>query len=351
MPTTRVNHDATQDFVGAKVGTLRVTGIAARAGNERRYTVRCEKCQSQNTAKYSQLRHGTAKCLNANCGKPASRRELLAESRRIAAQKQAELDAAQNEASSARMAAETEGYERPTRYAPVPAERTVMTDRDRRSLREFREEQDAEQRRLDAPRLEAERRAAEEQEAAEQQRQRREEGQRAYWRESVLSGPDLKLYVTPELMRASLPTVEAVNNHNLAEIEKFIEATPEFLEYKLPANADAILQYFRRNGVVIFDAAMLKAAFIRLRDLGILVKRPASQPQPVQQPKRVNLSAPVESEKQASPKSNRGRDQRTGEIRDFSDWEVRNMGADEYKRTFAVAPTVSELFTVMSGSR
>lgn len=350
MPTTRVM-SGLADMTGQRFGTLLVQRMVSRQP-EPKYAVVCERCNTTSTPTHSRLRNGAATCQYSACGKPSTQRsrDLLSEQRRQIAEHESQRRADELAASAARMEAETEDWERPTKYAPTP-EQPVMSERERISIRERRDAEDAERLAVEAERLDAERKANEAWEAIEAEQRKRTEGQRQYWREWVETDRDPKLYVTPELRTASMPT-NKVSAHNSAEVEKFIQATPEFIEYKTPQNANELLAYFDRNGVRIFDAAMLQAAFVRLRDLGILEKRPVPQSEPVEQPRRVNLtisSAPAKPVRK--PDTYIGRDYATGKERTFTRREVDRMSSAEYARAFEVLPTVSELFTRMSDTR
>lgn len=341
------------DLTGEKCGTLHIQRMVARKP-EPRYAVVCERCGTESTATHSRLRNGAARCLAANCGKPERprRSDSLSDQLRVRSEREAERLAERREASVLRMEAEVAGWELPTKTTPSPAPYLPKSERERLERRERLEAEEAERRAEEAPRLEAERRAAEEREAAESSQRERDEKKRNYWTEWVQSDPDPKLYVTPELRTVSMSKSKADDN-NSAEVQKFIEANPAYSEYKSSENADKLLAYFVKNGVNIFDAAMLRAAFVRLRDLGILEKRPAPQPQPqpVERPNRVNLSVREPFKPSTGPKVYKGRDYVTGLERDFTQREVDRMSALEYERAFDILPTFSKLFTAMRESR
>jgi hypothetical protein len=276
---------------------------------------------------------------------------VLADERQRLADREAERLAEEREASERRMAAEADGYERPGRYSPVPDSRIVLTQRQRLELQAKREAEEQERQDAERPLIESERRAAEERDAAEAEEHELQEKRRVYEAEWVKSDPDPKLFVTPSLVTASMSEADAAT-HNTAEVNRFLTSTPDFADYKTPQNADKLLAYFERNGVRIYDAAMLRAAFVRLRDLGLLTKKPTPQPTPVERPTYVNLdfSAPA-PEEPSGPKTYTGRDYATGLQREFTEREVNRMGSLAYQRAFEIAPTVAELFTRMSESR
>jgi hypothetical protein len=350
MTTTREMVGLAEFLPGQGVGRLRVQQLISRRP-EPKYEAKCDVCGTVQVVTHSQLRHESARCRFSGCGKTSKPkgRDLLSEEHQRLATRDAQRLAEEREASERRMAAEADGWERPTKYAPTPDPHVVLTQRQRLELQAKREQEEAEERERLRPIREAAEQAEREAAQREQAQRGREAAQRAYWSEWIQSDRDPQLYVTPELLTASMPTKEA-SAHNEREVAKFMEMTPDFAEFRTPANADKIIAYFERNGVRIFDAAMVKAAFFRLRDLGILVKRPAPQPQRVEQPQRVNLSvAPAKAP--SGPKTYVGRDHATGVERTFTQREVDRMSSLEYQRAFQIVPTVSELFTRMSGER
>src|ERR1700685_2021630 len=142
MSTTRVMSGVI-DFTGTESNGLAI-GQMVRRSPEPKYETVCKRCSAHSFATQSQLRNGSARCQASNCGKSSPKRERLAESQRSAAQRQAEAEQAALEASAARMAAETDVYHRPERYAPTTDENRVLTERERLSLRQWKEEQEGE---------------------------------------------------------------------------------------------------------------------------------------------------------------------------------------------------------------
>lgn len=321
------------DFTGATVNGLKI-GHATRLRPAPVHETECSVCSSRSTANYTAIRAGSVRCKASGCGKPVipSRAELIREQKRIAAEREAEAERAAVEAAAARMEAETDEYQRPERYAPEPSEPDNLTDRQRRSLREWREQQEAERRVADAPRLEVERRAAEEQAERERAEAERREKQTAYWREWVLNDRDPQLFVSEEMRAAEMPQSRA-DAFNAEQVQKFIAETPDYAEYKSPENADSITSYLIKNGVHIADAATFKAAFVRLRDLGILTKRPAPVPEPVPTPSRVNLRI-AEEPKPASVDdgSETGIDWLTGKPLTLTKRQVDALSSTDYRR-------------------
>jgi hypothetical protein len=352
MSSTRIMHDGRVDLTGQTVNTLLVQAMVSRRP-EPQYSVVCEKCNSTFTATHSRLRSGAARCLAANCGKvqrPRGR-DPLAEQRKQISERENQRRADELQASERRMEVEADGWERPMKYAPNPDPHVPMTAREVSTLRQRREELEAERLAAEAPRLEAEAAAAEEREAIGAANNQREEKQRAYWSEWITNDRDPKLVVTDALRDARMSTKDAEEFTAKAAAE--FAASPEYAPYKSMGNADVILGYLRRNGVFIADAQTIKAAFHRLLDLGLLTKNPSPAPQPAErQPRRVNLTIAPEPIKPASgPQTYIGRDFATGAERTFTEREVNRMSSLEFQRAFEIVPTVAELFTRMTAER
>ena len=264
------------DLTGERFGTLRALRMTARHP-EPRYAVRCETCNTETSESHSRLRNGAARCRFSGCGQPDKRRDYLADERRAAAERENERLEEDRAASARRMDFETEGYERPTRYQPTP-EPLEMTERQRLEIREFREAEEAAQRAADAPRMEAERLASEKRAEAEEKERTRKERERAYWAEWVQTDRDPNLFVTPELVNASMPKAKA--EEFTTQQASVFASEPEYASYRTLENADVILAYLHRNGVHIADVETIRAAFRRLRDLGLLKQKTAPAPAP-----------------------------------------------------------------------
>jgi hypothetical protein len=340
------------DLTGQQFGTLKVGDMRERRPQPR-YRTTCTQCGAQSTASQTHLTNGVARCLNANCGKSTTKRgrDLLSEQRQQITERENQRRAEELAASAARMEADTQDYERPERYSPIPDTHVVLTQRQRLEIQAKREHEESEERERQRPAREAAERAEREQARRVTAQHEREQNIQKYWAQAVQESPDPKLFISPELVTASMSTKEATA-HNERETAKFMETTPEYAEYRTSSNADHIIAYLAKNGVKIFDALTLKAAFVRLRSLGILTKKPAPapQPKPADQPRRVNLTIDPGPSKPVA-RNNVGRDQRTGEIREFSDFEIRHMSSTEFKRTFGILPSVGELFTQMREER
>lgn len=333
MSTTRVM-PGVANMEGQTVNTLKVGEMVSR--NPRpRYNTTCQRCGARSTEGQDRLVNGAARCRSLSCGKSVqpTGRDLVREQRRIAAEREAEQATADREASAARMEAETADWERPERYAPTPSKHTVMSERERMELRAFKEAEEAAERERLRPIREAEQRAAEEQAKREQRESDRKAKQAAYWKEAVETGPDPKLFVSPELATAEMKKSEA-ESHNLEQVNKFISTTPEYSEFKSPDNAEKIIAYLSKNGVNIFDVPTLKAAFHRLRDLGIVTPRPAPEPPPAMTPAPKRTTAP----KPINPKDEivDGWELDGSAPRKWTQRELDRLSATDYRRALRI---------------
>lgn len=337
------------DMQGRKVNSLQVGPLVARHPRPR-YEVTCDRCGTRSTASQDQLTSGAARCRFGGCGKAVRNRERVgSDERQRFAEREAERIAQELEVSERRMAAETEDWERPTRYKPTPDPYQPLSERQRLELRSLKEQEESERLEAERPRLEAERRANEEQAAREAAEQARIERQRAYWAEWVQTDRDPKVYISEEMRHASMPPKEA--EAFTAKAAADFAESPEYAPYRSPSNAGVILAYLLRNGIHIADRDTIRAAFVRLRDLGLLKQKPAPAPQPkaVEQPRQINLA--VQRQSTNEPKTYKGRDYATGRERDFTQREVDRMSSLEFQRAFQVVPTVGALFNAMAESR
>src|ERR1700761_9442352 len=119
------------DLTGRKVNTLTVGEMVSR-NPKPRYRITCE-CGASTTEGHDRLMSGAAICRSTGHGKLDKRKDILTEQRSEATAREDTRLAEQREASARRMEFETEGYQRPERYAPTPEPRE-MSERERISL-------------------------------------------------------------------------------------------------------------------------------------------------------------------------------------------------------------------------
>lgn len=348
MPVTRVMNGLAEFLPGQVIGRLRVARMVSRRP-EPRYEVVCDVCQTAQVVTHTQLRNGSAHCRFSGCGKSTTKpgRDLLAEERQRLAQREAERAAEELEISERRMAAETEDWERPTRYAPTPDPYQPMSERERLALRERREAEEAAQREAERPAREnAERIAALQ---AEQENTLRQ--LHAIQRERIATGKDEEFSVDPATIgEANAVPPEELPAWQSAQFAEFLKANPDY--YRCDENASAVADYLERNapGLRLISAVQLTAAYKRLDEFGLLQQRPTTQSQEIEQPRRVNLSFAPKSYKGVARRAAtfRGRDYVTGREREFTEREIARMSSAEYARAFPVLTSVSELFTALA---
>ena len=166
-------------------------------------------------------------------------------------------------------------------------------------------------------------------------------------RERIEGGRDNEIYISPALRSVSMTDVQAAQ-FNKSEATKFIAGTPEYGAFRTDENLNIIGEYFERNGVRIADAEMIRRAFFRLREYGLLASRPVPDEQPAQvDAPPVEPLAPIPT----GPKVFIGRDWETGRDREFTEVEVERMSSEQFARTFKVAKTVAGLFTAVKQER
>ncbi len=294
--TTRVM-TGVADFSGQRVNSLRIGAMVIRRP-EPRYDVTCTVCGTKSTETQSRIRSGVAKCLNSGCGKDRLR-EIVNDTPSKARRREEAAESARRREHEERRAAELAEAEETFRKASKELALTI--------------------------------------------------------RERILKGRDDELFVTPELLRASMPNVEA-EKFNGEQAAEFVKTNPDYEAYRSDETLNLIMEYFSRNGVRIFDAAMIRAAFHRLRDFGVIQRRAVQKAEPEQrpQPTRVNLTiehSEPEPAKPSGPKTYIGRDWETGMERKFTEREINRMSSKEYARAFPVAPTVAELLSAMQEQR
>lgn len=165
-------------------------------------------------------------------------------------------------------------------------------------------------------------------------------------RERIANGRDADIFVTPELRNVKMTEQDAIR-FNKQQAAQFASETPEYESYRSDATFQAIGNYFERNGIAIADAAMIRAAFERLRTYGLIHPNtvaqqelePEAEPEPLPEPESSGVELFI------------GRDWETGNRREFTRREIDRMSADEYRKAFPVATTFSSLFTAMGQSR
>jgi hypothetical protein len=284
MSATRVMA-GTADFSGQTVNRLRIGAMVARRP-EPRYEAVCEICGTKTTETQSRIRSGVARCLSANCGKPARAR------RSIGAVEQ-----------------------------HVPLNRSSVSD----EVRQFHaEEAEHEAEQL---RLKNEREAAENAVQAEKRTQAVRENAKAYLREQILTGPDPLFYFEPELARASMRTEDA-QKYNGEQAHKFLREVPEYRQFKSDDSFEKISAYFEINNCRIFSSEMIRAAFFRLRDLGVIQPNPLPkvEPEPATKPAPVTVNLNVDG-----PLTEQGWDD-SGRPLTLTKRQIDRLGSTEYRR-------------------
>ena len=151
---------------------------------------------------------------------------------------------------------------------------------------------------------------------------------RAFDREAVLSDrpdPEFKLPQTLYGKRLSLADAQRFNTE---QARAFVANCPEF--YPSEKNRKAILSYLEAQKVAIADESTYRAAFERLRFLGLLDERPEPEPVEVQPEPVVD---PSEAKRQALEKYHTeiiATDPRTGQ--ELTAYMLDRLSAEDYRR-------------------
>jgi hypothetical protein len=194
-----------------------------------------------------------------------------------------------------------------------------LNERDRLSLRQFKDEHKAQQRR---EREEAERPIREAAAALTATVRQLH----ATVRERIANGRDEDF--TAAEPTATMPIAEA-QRFNAENAAKFVATTPEW--YPTETNKRALLGYLQRNGCQIATVADYLRAFRRLSEFRLLEERPQLEELPEVKP----APEPIEEQPQATQRSGEmGWDPLTGEPRHYTNKEIAAMSGDEFRRRF-----------------
>ena len=132
------------------------------------------------------------------------------------------------------------------------------------------------------------------------------------WNPSIRSGPKMSVADEKTFVREQA-RLFAENNNS------------EFLPSK--ENFNNILEYLWTQGVSTPHQEALKAAWLRLRELGLIEERPAVEPEPEPAPVQEPIETPADYEVS-------GFDPETGEPRKFTQREIWKMDSNTYRKAF-----------------
>jgi hypothetical protein len=155
---------------------------------------------------------------------------------------------------------------------------------------------------------------------------------------------------------------EAIDLLNQNVYERFISFGKHHDWVNSERNLDALTSYCERNlkahgvnPVIWVPFSVLVKAMARLRLYSLL-----DEPEHVYHPEppetenwyaREQREKREEADKETERQTRVGRDPLTGEIREFSKFELKRMSADEYRKAFQVAPTFRDLFIAANEAR
>jgi hypothetical protein len=197
-----------------------------------------------------------------------------------------------------------------------------MRDRDRRSIKEFMDEE--------AKLYAAEKEAKEKPiRLAKDQLIKTHRELYAVEKQLVGTGVDPDVWVDPATIGYTIPQTEA-DEYNATQCRLFIQSHPEF--YNSPGNIKVVIDYFARNNVNILSALTVEKAVQRLAEFRLLEERPAPAESLPLAP-LVTFDVPELTE---TNNYQTGIDPATGLEKKYTTYEVNRMSSDEYRRAFRV---------------
>lgn len=207
-----------------------------------------------------------------------------------------------------------------------------MRERDRYALREWREEE--------------ERSKKEEIEKHASQLRATHKKLLETNRKVFLFTKDPELYVSPYLENARW-TLEQAIAFNKEQAGAFVAETPEY--FACMENFELLSDYFARNLTEIVDKQMWSVAYRKALDLGLLKTGPDPEAEPIReaQPEPELEILPANTLRAVAHKVEAqgnmyGRDLKTGEIRIFTDHELSQLTADQYRKVLQI-PSIDNM--------
>ncbi len=154
------------------------------------------------------------------------------------------------------------------------------------------------------------------------------EAERNAAREAVLAGQRDNEWKAPPANAPGQMSLDQERNFVREQARLFAENNSEFLPSK--ENFNNILEYLWTQGVSTPHQEALKAAWLRLRELGLIEERPAVEPEPE--------PAPVQEPPIETPADYviEGFDPETQNPRLFTQREIWNMDSNTYRKAFKV---------------
>jgi hypothetical protein len=133
---------------------------------------------------------------------------------------------------------------------------------------------------------------------------------------------DPERFVDPSVASVQMTATRA-HEFNMIEIVKYRTEHPEV--FWSPELVNLIGEYLDRNHLKVVTATMIDNVVSRLGSVGMLPERPEPEPIEEQEPEP---EQPKERERHV------GIDLSTGEEREFSDFEINRMSADDFRKIF-----------------
>jgi len=149
-------------------------------------------------------------------------------------------------------------------------------------------------------------------------------------REAVIAGKPDPSWKIPASAAGLKMTKDKIQDYVRQQAELFVKHNEEY--FRSAANVEAIFKYLSEQGVRIPDEECIKAAWLRLRELGMIEERPA----PLLEPTPESQEPQPDPEELREQTRNEYRtkvivtDPRTGQ--EYTEYQLDRLPADEYKR-------------------
>lgn len=155
-------------------------------------------------------------------------------------------------------------------------------------------------------------------------------------------------YISEQVKNLSFSSEEELAAFNRAETKAFRDATAEW--HPTSNNVSTLIAYYTNRGINVIDRTMLKSAYLLLKKSGLLDEpEPEPTPAPVAAPVAeaqeenfdniprlpLDFRSPV-AWKRDTQEIHKGIDLTTGQPREYTQFEVDRMSAEEFARCFVV---------------
>lgn len=168
-------------------------------------------------------------------------------------------------------------------------------------------------------------------------------------KQEVLAGRLDPGFTVPESVAGKRMSIKEASEFNSSEGAKFKANTPEF--YPSNKNIRTLLDYLLQQNVYIADEATFRAAFERLRSLGLLEERP-TEPEPVTVMQSETQQSDPDAERERKRQEYFTKPVVNYAGKDYSQADLDRLSADEYRRVVGLyGENLPRFSNVMQASR